>query len=782
MLLLLEPSAAQQAELDALVAAQQNPASPLYRHWLTPAQYGARFGASAHDLSRVVAWLAAHGFTVEEIPPGNRLVVFSGTAGQISDTFHTQIHRYRIGGIAHIANAQDPQIPAALSGVVAGVVSLHNFRRTSEIKSRTALFAAVARVVIGPRAGFQPLYSAGSTHYLFPADFAAIYDLNPLYSAGTAGAGITIAIAGRSNINLSDAAAFRSISGLAPNPPSVILPGADPGLVAGDQDESTMDVEWSGAVAPNAAVSLVAAPSTATTDGIDLAAQYIVNHRTAPVVSVSYGSCEQDMGATELAFYNSLWEQAASQGMSAFVASGDAGAADCSTASDTTGTQTAVNGLCSSPYSTCVGGTEFNEGSNSAEYWSSANSAGYGSALGYIPEEVWNESGSNSGTGLWASGGGASVVYPQPAWQAGITGASAANGMRAVPDVALSTADHDGYFIYENGSFWIISGTSAASPSFAGMMALVVEKMGGAGQGSANAPLYLLANAERNPFHPTPSGNNSVPGVPGFSASGAAYNLATGLGSVDGAVLAASWGSGNASGADFALSASAAGAAVLTGQSASFTLTATEAGSAAGAVQLAASAPAGVEVTFSSSAIQPGIPATVTITAGPAAAIGTQNISIAGSNASGTETLTYALTVVDPPTLTLTAAASQVVLDQGSSATLSFTAVTGGTFTGNIALSAGSLPSGLTAVWSANPLAPSSSVNTVTLTLTASALATQGSFTILLTASGDGLVATQSVTVQVQQPRVCFGLMGPMRLPCGSPMPVRSLAPHPAPF
>ena len=125
---------------------------------------------------------------------------------------------------------------------------------------------------------------------------------------------------------------------------------------------------------------------------MDLAAQYIVNHATAPVVSVSYGSCEQEMGAAELAFYNSLWEQAASQGMSVFVASGDAGAAGCSAAAAAKGTGTAVNGLCSSPYATCVGGTEFNEGSNPAQYWASANSDGYGSALGYIPEEVWNES------------------------------------------------------------------------------------------------------------------------------------------------------------------------------------------------------------------------------------------------------------------------------------------------------------------------------------------------------------------------------------------------------
>ena len=397
MILELEPSAAQQAELDSLLEAQYDPESPLYHRWLTLAEYGSRFGASAGDLARVLAWLEGHGFTVEEIAASGRLVVFSGNAGMVTDTFHTEIHRYLVNGDEHIGNAQDPQIPAALAGVVGGVVSLHDFRRTSEIGMRKELSSGL---------GAQPQYTSGSTHYLFPADWATIYDLNSLYSAGTKGTGTSIAITGRSNINLSDVTEFRSASGLTANSPAIILVGADPGLVKGDQDESTLDVEWSGSGGPAATVKFVVGESTQTTDGIDLSAQYIVNHETAPVVSTSYGSCEQDMGSTELAFYNALWEQAASQGMSAFVSSGDAGASGCNVGSDTSGTGRAVNGLCSSPYSTCVGGTEFNEGSNAAEYWNPTNSASDGSALSYIPEEAWNESGSNGGTGLWASGVG----------------------------------------------------------------------------------------------------------------------------------------------------------------------------------------------------------------------------------------------------------------------------------------------------------------------------------------------------------------------------------------
>jgi subtilase family serine protease len=541
MILELQPSATQQAKLDLLVEEQQDAASPLYHQWLKPAEYGARFGASVSQLQQITAWLTAHGFAIDEIAANNRLIVFSGTAAQVEETFHTTIHRYNVDGEEHIANAGNPQIPAALAGVVGGVVSLHNFRRTSAISSLRKLNSK-------PLAGPHAEYSAGASHYMFPQDFATIYDLNTLYTEGTNGAGASIAIAGRSNINLSDVASFRATSGLAANAPTVLVPATDPGLVGGDQDEATLDVEWSGAVAPSVEVKLVVEASTATSDGVDLAAQYIVNHATAPVVSVSYGSCEQAMSSAEQAFYSSLWQQAASQGMSVFVAAGDAGAAGCNTGAEAMGAGSGVNGLCSSPYSTCVGGTEFNEGMDYAAYWAAANAAGNASALSYIPEKVWNESGANGGCGLWASGGGVSTLYPQPSWQKGVGATSAAQdagGMRMVPDVAMSAADHDGYVIYENGTYWVIAGTSASSPSFAGIMALVVEKQGRTGQGSANPGLYALANTARNPFHATPSGDNTVPGVTGFTASGGTYNLATGLGSVDGAVLVGAWGGGS---------------------------------------------------------------------------------------------------------------------------------------------------------------------------------------------------------------------------------------------
>jgi pseudomonalisin len=742
MVLQLEPSAAQQAALDALVEAQHDPHSPSYHQWLTPAEYGSRFGASSQDLARITNWLAGRGFTVNEIAVNHRQITFSGNAGQVEDTFHTQIHRFVVGGVNHIANTQDPQIPSAMAGVVSGILSLHNFRHVSDIQSRVNLEV-------------RPRYTSGNTHYLFPADWAAIYNLNPLYQAGTNGAGTSIAIVGRSNINVADISAFRAAAGLPARNPTVILVGTNPGLVSGDQDESTLDVEWSGAVAPSATVKLVVGASTSTTDGIDLSAQYVVNHAIATVMSTSYGSCEVDMGAAELSFYNSLWQQASSEGISSFVSSGDAGAAGCYGGSSSSASSTGVNGLCSSPYSTCVGGTEFNEGSNPAAYWAANNGAGSSSALNYIPEEVWNESAAKGGSGLWASGGGTSLYFSQPAWQRGVSGMGAANGMRAVPDVAVSASAHDGYIVIENGSYYVISGTSAASPSFAGVMARVVESKGGAGQGNANPSLYALLNASRTPFHATPSGNNNVPGVTGFTASGAAYNLATGLGSVDGSALVAAWGSGSSTTnlkIDFALTPSSSQGTLLPGRTTSFTLSVTESGSAKNKVFLTANAAAGLTGSISPASIVPGTTATVTLTAASTIASGTKNIVITGTDSTGTRTVTYTLTVTPPPTLALNAASTSMAVVQGASGTVGLTVLTGGSFTGMIGYSVSGLPAGVTAKWSGNPAAPPASVSTnnETLTLTASPAAPLSSATVVVTVAGDGISASKSIALKVQ--------------------------------
>jgi pseudomonalisin len=524
MILTLKPDAAQQAALERLIAAQHDPASPYYHQWLTPEEYGQRFGASENDLDEIVNWLSTHGLEATAIGPSRSSIVFSGSAGQVGEAFHTQIHAYRVLGELHHANVQDPEIPEALSDVVAGVVSLHDFRSAP---MHTELQQPVTE------------FSAGSAHYMAPADLATIYDVAPLYQQGIDGSGQSIAIVGRSNINISDVRKFRSAFGLPVNDPQIIVNGANPGVLgSGEESEADLDVEWSGAVARKAVIKFVVSASTNTSDGTYLSAQYIVNHNLAPVMSMSFGLCEAALGVSGNSFINSLWRQAAAQGISVFVSSGDSGAAGCDASSATRATDArAVNGLCSSPYSVCVGGTQFSD-SNYSLYWSPTNTGTMSSALSYIPEAVWNASGAS---GLWSGGGGVSAMYAKPSWQSGV--GVPADGRRDVPDVSLSAATHDGYLIYMNGNNLVSGGTSAASPSLAGLMALVVEKMG-ARQGNANPAFYSLANNQRAGgaavFHDVKVGNNSVPGVAGFSAV-AGYDLASGLGSVDGNVLVNHW-------------------------------------------------------------------------------------------------------------------------------------------------------------------------------------------------------------------------------------------------
>lgn len=750
MVLLLQPDATQQAALDALVEAQQKPGSSLFRQWLSPEEYGSRFGVSAGDLAQIIAWLQGHGFTVEPVSSSRRIIVFSGTASQVADAFHSEIHRYDVAGTTHLSNSQDPQIPRALAPVISGIVSLQDFRRNS---GKTSVRKAGPSNLADPSGRTKPENTQGSTHYLFPVDFATIYDLNPQYAAGIKGSGASIAIVGRSNINLSDVASFRSYSGLPANQPQVILDGANPGLVSGDQDESTLDVEWSGGVAPAAAVKFVVAASTATTDGVDLSAQYIVNHKTATVMSTSYGSCEAEMGATEAAFYNSLWKQAAAEGISVLVASGDSGTAGCSSGSSSKGSKAGVNGLCSSPYATCVGGTEFNEGSG--KYWATTNGAGQGSALSYIPERVWNESAEDSGSGLWSSGGGISEIYPQPAWQKGIPGANS-DGMRAVPDVALSAASHDGYLICENGSWYVIAGTSAASPSFAGILALVVEKQAGVGQGDANPTLYAFVDAGTSPFHATPSGNNSVPGVTGFVATGAAYNLATGLGSVDANLLVNGWPKPASAKPGFTIKTSVASESLVQGKSASFTIAVTGTGGFTGSVSFSATTPSGISVTFSPVSVKAGASTAVTITAAKTAKVGPESFVITAVSGSGTstntETATMILTVLPAPTLKIEASAALLTITPGSSIDIEVTTTTAGAVSGPLALSLEGLPAGISASWRApafKAIGPGETVSTLTLKAGESALVNSG--TLKIQASDDGLVAQTECVLTVSR-------------------------------
>ena len=569
MLLLLQRSAEQEVALRQLIDAQQTKGSGSYRAWLTPAQFGKQFGPSDADVQAVTDWLAKQGFQASKVAAGRTVIEFSGTAGQVKNAFHTEIHRYVVKSEEHFANASDPAIPAALAPVVAGVVSLHNFARHSQ----SHLVGQFQRDLTTGQ--LKPLFTfTASGTQLFgvgPADFAKIYNI----PSSATGAGQSIAIVGQSNINIQDVRDFRSMFGLAPNDPQILLNGPDPGIIGpntivegvfpNDEGEADLDIEWSGAVAPQAQIIFVTSqtPMTSTTlatSGVDLSALYVVDNNVAPVMSDSYGACEAVLGTSGNAFYSGLWEQASAEGITVSVAAGDTGSAGCDRQNAAT-QGLAVDGFASTPFNVAVGGTDFDDFNNPATYWSTTNAATTQlSALGYIPEVPWDDSTCAAnylanptaapcttvdlgGADLSAGGGGPSncatsttttctAGYPKPAFQSALT---PADGVRDTPDISLFASDgfNNSFYIVcqsdanPNGApcalatnvtpatqnFIGVGGTSAGAQAFGAIMALVNQATGQR-QGNANYVLYVLAaksgatcnsSSFTNPANPSPS-------------------------------------------------------------------------------------------------------------------------------------------------------------------------------------------------------------------------------------------------------------------------------------
>jgi len=522
MMLVLKPSAAQQAALTTLLQQQQDPSSPNYHKWLTPAQYADQFGVSSSDLAQIESWLQSQGFSIWKSANSRNWVGFSGTAGQAETAFQTQIHQYQVNGVTHFANATDPSVPAALAPMVTEIRGLNDFHPKPRLRTPTARYT-----------------SSTGMHTLVPDDIATIYDIAPLYAAGINGTGQSLAVMGQTDIQTSDISSFRKKYGLPTiNLVQVLAQARHPGLSSGDLPEADLDIEWSGAVARNATIYYVYS------DDVFNSAFYAVDQNTAPVMTISYGVCEP-ADLVDLPGIQQLAQQANAEGITWFAATGDVGAADCDDDGEATVAQAglAVDWPASIPEITAMGGNEFNE--QGGNYWSSSNSSTGASALGYIPEMVWNDTAIDGV--LSAGGGGDSVVFSQPIWQTGPGVPS--DGVRHTPDLAFAaSADHDGYNVISGGQPGIFGGTSVAGPLMAGVTTLLNQYLaqngGTAGVGNINPALYRLAQGSNASeiFHDVTTGSNIVPCAPntpnctngslGYSAQ-TGYDLATGLGSVD---------------------------------------------------------------------------------------------------------------------------------------------------------------------------------------------------------------------------------------------------------
>jgi subtilase family serine protease len=482
------------------------------------------------------------------------VIDFSGNAGQVRTALHTSIHQLSVNGQAHIANMTDPEVPEAIGAVVSGVVSMHDFK---------------PRAANVPRA---PQYTFPFQDDLYegvaPADLATIYNLNPVFSAGVTGQGQTIAVLEDTNLySASDWTAFRntfklshytgaSLTTVHPAPSSGPNNCADPGVLVGNDGEAILDAEWASAAAPNAAIIVASCQDTRTFGGL-IALENFLNSPNPPgVISVSYVECEPALGTAGNAAYNAAYSLAVAEGVSIFVASGDAGAAACDMDEPFAYYGINANGLGSTPYNVAVGGTDFGDAFAGTvwEYWNFTNTPEYGSALSYVPEIPWNDScasgllalaytGSpvtngkdgfcNSPIGLnffintvagsgapssCASGrtslpeghSGRCIGYPKPSWQVGLTG-NPNDGVRDLPDISLFAANgvwgHFFVFCYSDTagggsscsgapSTWSFAGgTSFSSPIMAGIQSLVNEKTGSL-QGNPNYAYYQLANQE----------------------------------------------------------------------------------------------------------------------------------------------------------------------------------------------------------------------------------------------------------------------------------------------
>jgi subtilase family serine protease len=742
--ILFNRTAAQQADLDALIAAQQNPASPLYHQWLTPDAFAARFGVAQSDLDKVQSWLQQQGFSIDSVARSKNIIRFSGTVSQVEQAFSTQMHYYTINGVRHFAPSTALSVPAAIAPTVLSIRNLDDLRPRSH-----AIFRKTAR----PRPAFT-----GGTNGLFagavlfaPGDIKTVYDINPVYQGGYNGSGQSITVVGQSAIQLTDIANFQSAAGLTANPPSLDLvpdSGTSTVYADGDEAESDIDIEWSGAIASGANINFVYTGSNPNYGAFD-SIIYAIDNKIGTIISSSYGECETELGGQTLETY---FQQAASQGQTVMSASGDDGSTDCFIGANSTSPPNptlaqqealAVDYPASSAYVTGMGGTEISSTADGGDYlipgdgyWETAGANDViDSALKYIPEVAWNDDLANCGYPdcLSASGGGASALFAKPSWQTGVPGIPS-DGKRDVPDLALyASPNYPGYLFCSSdqtawntsqqpiqessctsgfedsatGNLTIAGGTSFAAPSFAGMLALINQKAGyTTGQGLINPTLYTLAANSAtyaSAFHDITTGNNDClagsadcSSDAGFSA-GVGYDQVTGLGSIDVNNLANAWPASTGTSPTLIATTTtitASNSAPLVNVSDNFTISVTAAsGTPTGTVSLTVDNNAPIMETLASNGTY--VYATSFATAGSHTILAAYEGDSTYAASTGSVSVNVGVVSTGTGTIALTSTPATLTVAQGSQGTETITVTPAGGYTGTVLLTIPNFPSAL---------------------------------------------------------------------------------------
>lgn len=484
-----------------------DPADPAYGRYLTTVQFAARFGPTQADYDAVAAYAHAQGLTITGAHPDRLFLDVAGSAAAVEAAFGARLTAYQApDGRLFYAPQAAPRVPRALAGRLAGVVGLSNFavRRPA---AQERLSAMPQDVGTGPSGG------------LSPADIRNAYNLS---QSPLNGAGQTLAVFELDGYTQSDIQAYENHFGL----PNVTLqnvlvngfsgkPG-DGGSPDGQgASEVTLDIEMQLALAPGASAVQVY-ETTNDNKGILDGYGRIANDNTAKEISTSWGLDEQDNDNAFLQSEHAIFAQMAAQGQTIFAAAGDHGAYDSGKTSD----GLRVDDPASQPYVCAVGGTSL------------TNTRAGGS---YVSETTWNSG--VDGTG----GGGISSLWPIPSWQQGVIGhnTEASPSMRNVPDVSLDADPNTGYAIYYQGQWIVYGGVSCATPLWAAFSALVNQQRVAQGQpvlGQINLQLYAIAQGSRygSDFHDIADNSDNL-----FYHALPGYDLATGLGSFNGASLLA---------------------------------------------------------------------------------------------------------------------------------------------------------------------------------------------------------------------------------------------------